>query len=416
MHAQLHSSYLRWLAFTLLAGCLLAMAFVVVIDPYGLYHVVQRPGMNEVKPSPTRYRNEIKLAAMRHLNAEQILVGNSRIEVGFDPESATLGPRAFNLGLAGTGAITAVGQLEYLRGEGIKPKRLIAGLEFMDALLQPGQRPSKAMRIPQPSPELAWRFDTVFSLSSLKDALTTLAIQRDGEAETMTGHGFNPLKQYEKFARVDGYYKIFQQRAEESARAAVRKAAGQLDGGAVREELRAMLDAAARDNPGVDVHLVIYAYHAQMLAMFEQSGLWPRFEQWKDILIEEVAAARLRHPQARIALHDFSGYGYFNCESIPGPGERRSTKWYWEAGHLKSSLGEVMMQRMLAPTAVPAQLNDAERIGFAQFGTVLEASTREANRQRIADERQACSAAHPGVFSDMQTLVTSARQRATTVH
>jgi hypothetical protein len=171
-----------------------------------------------------------------------------------------------------------------------------------------------------------------------------------------------------------------------------------------------MLDAVARDNPGVDIHLVIYAYHAQILALFEQSGLWPRFEAWKDILIEEVAAARQRYPQAHIALHDFSGYGYFNCERIPDAGERSNTKWYWEAGHLKSSLGELIMQRMLNPALVPAQLNEAERQAYQNFGATLEQGTRAANRQRIASERDSCSAANPHLFEDMQLLVASARQ------
>jgi len=393
-----HHHYLRKLGLAMLGGFLLVASVVVLADPYDLYGVLRKPGLNAKKPVPTRFRNEIKLTGAERVGATQFLVGNSRVEVGFDPDSPLLGGGAYNLGLAGTGTMVAVGQLQYLRGMGVKPKRIIAGIEFHDALLAPGQH-GGARPVPAAMANWSWRVESLLSLGSLRDAAATFAMQRDSEAETMTARGLNPLSEYEKYVRYEGYYKIFRQRAEENAATLVRKAPGDLDRGGLHQELRTLLDAAARDNPGVEVHLLFYAYHAQLMALYEASGLWPRFEEWKRIVLEEVEAARSRYPQAHIMLHDFSGFGEFNCEPIPGPGEKGRTHWYWEAGHYKPALGEVMMQRMLS--GVPA----------GSFGMDLTLQNLEQDRQRIASERATCAAAHPELFSEARELVERAQHR-----
>lgn len=400
-----HHRYLRTLVQSMLAGIGLVAAVVVLADPYDLYGILHAPGVNAIKPVPQHFRNEIKLARAQQVSADQFLVGNSRVEVGFDPDSPQLGGGAYNLGLAGTGTSVAVGQLQYLRSLGVQPRRVVAGIDFHDSLLRPGER--EGIWNPPPSPVSAWRwrFETLFSLGALRDAAATFTMQGDGEAETMTARGLNPLQQYAKYVRNDGYYKIFRQRAEESAAMLVRAAGTGLDREGTRRKLRALLEVAVRDNPGAEVHLVVYAYHAQLLAQYEASGLWPRFEEWKMILLEEAEAGRARYPQGRIVLHDFSGFGDFNCEAIPAPGSQGATRWYWEAGHQKPALGEEMLRRMLAPASASAS---------GDFGMAVTAQNWERNRQRIAAERARCAAAQPQLFEEAQQLVARASRRQET--
>ncbi len=211
-----HHHYLRKLALAMLGGFLLVASVVVLADPYDLYGVLRKPGLNARKPVPTRFRNEIKLSGAERVGATQFLVGNSRVEVGFDPDSPVLGGSAYNLGLAGTGTMVAVGQLQYLRSIGVKPTRIIAGIEFHDALLAPGQH-GGARPVPAAMADWSWRVQSLLSLGALRDAAATFAMQRDSEAETMTARGLNPLSEYEKYVRYEGYHKIFRQRAEEKA-------------------------------------------------------------------------------------------------------------------------------------------------------------------------------------------------------
>jgi hypothetical protein len=122
--------------------------------------------------------------------------------------------------------------------------------------------------------------------------------------------------------------------------------------------------------------------------MFEAAGLWPLFEEWKRRLVLEIADVAKNHPSAKITLVDFSGFGPYNCERIPRENEPGiSTNWYWEAGHFKKELGDIVLNRVMSGGP-----------GDSAFGIELDASTQESNIERIAFERAACAAAHPGLF------------------
>jgi hypothetical protein len=196
--------------------------------------------------------------------------------------------------------------------------------------------------------------------------LDTLRLQRRPFAPTLTDLGFNPLSDYEQIAAQEGYYAMFRQRAEENTKVLGRKAASlprsdpldpaQLDG------LRAAL-RHARDWDS-EVHLVIYPYHAQLLLMFDDLGLWPAFEAFKRRLVEETA--RLRADGCNVTLWDFSGISDYALQRIPDPKDRPGrSDWYWEAGHFKKELGELLLARVLSGPAAHSGTT---------FGEVLQAT------------------------------------------
>ncbi|QGZ42648.1 hypothetical protein IP92_04861 [Pseudoduganella flava] len=398
-------SYLRWLFGTMLAASLAVAAFVLLVDPYGLYALADVPGINRLKPPVERYRNEIRLARAERVRPELVITGNSRMEAGVDPDGPALaGSGAFNLALAGTSMEMAIDQLRQLNRAGIAPRHIIAGAEFVDALTA---TPVRQVTLPQPLPahepgwrERLWQADALYSFASLRDALATVALQHDADGASATLRGHNPLRQYHRIAALEGYAALFGQRAAENTRKLAATADGGLDVAAVHGQLAALLDAAAAGRADVAVDVVIYPYHAQLLALFEQARLWPRFEAWKELLVTEAEAARRRHPRARIRVVDFSGFGPIQCEPIPAPGSRNATRWYWEAGHFKPALGDTMMARLLGSGgAAPA------------FGQPLDLHTLADNRARIAQERAACAARAPRLFDDVARQVAQARLR-----
>jgi hypothetical protein len=144
---------------------------------------------------------------------------------------------------------------------------------------------------------------------------------------------------------------------------------------------------------------VIYPYHAQLMAMFDEAGLQSTMDDWRQMLVREADAVRVRYPNARINVWDFSGYGGMRCERIPAPGDTRTaTRWYWEAGHFKSTLGERILQRILG--------------GETAFGFRLAEGTLGANRQRLAAERAQCAGDYPQVFAGAHDLIAHARASA----
>ncbi|EKU82700.1 hypothetical protein [Massilia timonae] len=387
------------------AGIALVLACTVLVDPYRLFGLAEIDGINRIKPQPERYREEIKLAHARAVQPNMLFFGNSRTEIGFDPDSPILRERglsAYNMGLAGTRLAASQRMLDDARDSMPAPAMAIVGVEFLDFLVD-----ASALPLPAPAAEHGfqsmpwqWRFDTVFSLNALADSFATLRIQDVPEAQVMSHRGHNPLREYHGFARKEGYFSIFQQRAQENAKNLAARPRDLFLPGAAdsdsTERLRAMLDRMARES--TEVHVVIYPYHAQLMAMFEAAGLQGALEEWKRLLVRETDMARARHDGTRITVWDFSGYGPIQCERIPSAGDRRSTtQWYWEGGHFKSTLGELMLRRMLG--------------GGTDAGFLLTATTLEQNAQRVAAERAQCAGMYPEVFASAQNLVIRARKQ-----
>ena len=398
-----YAGFIKWMAASLLAGVLLTVLFVVVVDPYRLFRVVDIVGFNAVKPRPDHYQSEIKLAGARALRPGIVLMGNSRVDVGIDPDSENLraaSRSAYNLAIPGTGVGTSREQYDQLRAGGATPATMLLGVEFFDFLLKADGVDAPDKPPPAGLAKHRWRVDTVFSLDALLDAARTLRIQNDPDAGTMTGRGFNPLFDYLRFARQDGYYSIFLQRARENARnfslAPHDIVNARSDSSSDWRSLTALLDAAAREK--TEVHLIVYPYHAQLMAMLEQTGLWPVFEQWKLRLLREVARLNAAHPEGRLVLWDFSGYGALQCETIPAKGDIvHGTRWYWESGHFKAALGERMLERIFGAAGAQSQP--------AGFGFRLNSANWNGNRDRIAQERRACLAAEPAMFRDAAAMV-----------
>lgn len=392
--------YLASLALCLAVGIAAAVAFVAVVDPYGLYGWVHG-SFNAIKPGLSRYQSEIKLQRAIRRQPQFIILGNSRAEIGFDPASPAFGAAAghgFNLAIPGTGIDTSVRQLQGLAAAGIAPATVIIGVDFLDFLDTKASRRGASVLAPVVAPAAAsarwWQFDALFSMESLKDAVRTLRIQHDDEAATLSPYGFNPLNEYKAYVRDDGYHKIFQQRTMENAANFRRKSRTALSAGDLRS-LHTLLTAASAGS--AEVKLVIYPYHAQILAMFEDAGLWPLFEEWKRQLVREVAVVKQARPAANITLFDFSGFGTMPCEHIPLESEKGKvgTQWYWEAGHFKKKLGDMVLARVMQPA-------DARMV--PGFGVVLNASTLAGDAQRIASERSACSGAQPALFAFSKKL------------
>jgi hypothetical protein len=392
------------------AGAIAAVAMVVVIDPYGLYRLVSRPVFNQVKPQLKRYQKEIKVELALAAQADTLIIGNSRAEIGFNPLHPALAARAsspFNLALAGSRLSAARSQLASLRAAGRPPRTLIVGVDFLDFLVDP----NAPLHSPAVAPssdawmKLQWQLDSAFSIDSLTDALGTLRLQRLADPESMTARGFNPFFEYRKMARDEGYYPLFQQRAVDYARrfAARRPVLRSMLGqhAVDVEHLQAILQQSAAE--GAHISVVIYPYHAQIMALFEQAGMMPALEQWKAMLALQVEGVRAAHPNAHITLWDFSGYGRYQCEPIPAKGDRTSaTAWYWEAGHFKSGLGDLMLDRMLAQPASDAPDG---------FGMMLSTPVLAANERRLGLERAQCAVANPSLFANAATLYADASRK-----
>lgn len=373
--------YLLWMLATLVGTIAACAAFNVFIDPLGIFGSPRIPGLNAAKPDLDHHRDLARWQSARHICPTAGIFGNSRAEIGFDPEHAAFHRQrieAFNHAIPGTSITTSLDQLNWLRAAGCAPKVVILGVEFFDFLGAPRGR-----ALPVPETDVPPRLDsttiaeTVFSLTALRDSINTILIQRAPHAATITPRGFNPLNQYIPEVAHGGHYTLFRQRAEENLRNWMRKPRRiHPDDGGLSSDyagLRAFLATVTKSADAV--YVVIYPYHAEIRLMMERAGLGGLFAEWKRSIFDETRA--LAKSGINLQVWDFSGLSPETLEEIPPRGDRSThLRYYWEAGHFKKELGSLMLDRMLD--------------GNGSFGTLLTADTLDrwlsADRESVKAE------------------------------
>lgn len=373
----------------------------LMVDPYSIYNIVLKRGFNEIKPNAEANSLMTKAHQVLRVKPHTLVLGNSRAEVGFNPESHAW-PQAlqpvYNLALPGTGPITSLRYLEHAAAVK-KPVTVVLGVDFMDFLVSEDAGPYRAKGKPlpierrllltesgRPNPDYLRQriedfFATVLSLDALIDSISTVNAQHARYPADLTERGFNPMRDYEGIAKREGYYAMFRQRDQENVRAYLLRPKNIYAGGKTSspqlEVLRRIIAVCQEQN--AELQVVIYPYHAHLLEIFHEVGLWPLFEEWKRALARIAAEANLSSNVPRVQLWDFSGYNAISAEPVPEPADRTTaTHWYWEAGHFKQELGDVMLHRMFA---------EPDRLVDAAIGVKLTPENVEQEIQRVRQQR-----------------------------
>lgn len=361
MPARSAITYLRWMLASLVAGILGVAAINILIDPLAVLGSPRIPGLNAIKPYLDHHQELTRWRLARRDCANAGIFGNSRAEIGLDPEHpafAQHGLHAFNHAIPGTYAGTSLRQLDWLTSAGCMPQVLILGVEFFDFL---GGRSPRPLTVSAPAPAIDAHFlaESVFSLNGLSDSIRTVALQHARNPAMLTERGFNPLRNYVDEVAQSGHYTLFRQRSEENLRR-WQNAAPRLQpeaGGPSEDEqlVGAILDRAG--GAGSTVHLLIYPYHAEIRLMLEQLGLGHLFDDWKRSIVALAEAPR--NGSGRVVVWDFSGIGEETLEAIPEKGDKTTQMTYfWEAGHFKKALGDRMIARIMgAPEALGEELH-----------------------------------------------------------
>lgn len=357
---------LRW---TLASSVVLVVAvgvFNVLIDPLGVFDTPKVASLNAIKPHLDHHRELARWTAARRLCPDTAIFGNSRAEIGFDPQSPLLVERglvAFNHAIPGTGVGLSYRQMAWLEAAGCAPKTIFLGVEFFDFLGAGRARPGSLESSPPPRLDAGFFAESVFSITGLRDSAGTILLQRARYPATLTDRGFNPLLNYLADVEQSGHYALFRQRADENARNWARKPRRvRLVEGEMSDDEQAVDAIVARARQaGSQVHLIIYPYHAQTRLIIERLGLGDAFDEWKRLIVG--VAARQAVKGAKVQVWDFSGVSPQILEAIPARGDRTHMKYYWEAGHFKKELGDLMIGRMLGR--------------LAEFGVELDAGNVE---------------------------------------
>jgi hypothetical protein len=342
--------YLAWCAIGLV-GCLaLSAGFAMLVDPYYVFGTPAVGGLNLRHPRA----NDLMIAARTHLAARMrprtLLLGNSRMEVGFNPASPAW-PIAmtpvFDAGLPGRDLAAARRVIEAALAGG-RLQHIVVAVEFLDIMGDEGQGPP-VPPIRRDIPDLRrWinnlrdEFEASLTIGVLADSIATMIGQSSHATNASRPDGSSDLGEYADYVRQHGGAALFEHKmAEYRARFATYRQPNFDDPehDSTFGALLAILKVAKAS--GCTTDIIIYPYHAAVLDLMQKDGLWPSFEAFKRVLVQLVWRS---YPGTRIV--DFSGYNLYTTEPPPPDGVRQPMRWYWEPGHFRTSLGDQIVERL----------------------------------------------------------------------
>jgi hypothetical protein len=366
-----------------------------LIDPYAVFGAGTIAGLNQVKPHPDVMLPEIKLILGTRARPDALILGNSRAEVGFDPQHPAFRARgllAFNAAVPGSATEYEASALQrFAVASNIRVA--IIGLDFLDFLYGPNESARPTPAFEGSASAARTRLLALFSVTALLDSARTVVIQHERHPATLRPDGFNPMLDYLDIAATEGYAVLFRQRAEQSARQLAREPHNLYTQGSRQSPAFSALESVLRiaAEKGIDVQLVIYPYHLILMLQIEAAGLWPLFEEWK----ADVAALsdEARRRGVRVSLWDFACPDHQTAEAVPGDDERKAMmRWYWEAGHFKKELGDLVLARIFG------QGNQYGGEGFGiQLTSENAAARNDACRAALATMRNT-----PGILSSVR--------------
>ena len=356
-----------WMA-GVFAGLLLMTGLVnLIVDPYGIHRLVSIPGFNALKPVAQNNISLVKAYQVRQIRPDTIILGNSRVESGFDTDLFTeyFDETIYNGALPGA---TIYEQWRYLENAVAvgSVEHVVVALDFLAFnTARPRFSPTFVDgRLSRMTGDALTRsdiretaqdiIDVYFSLNGLENAIETVLRQDDPRAATRTQLGFNPMIESPYYWDRLGYGRIFEDKAWSMLQRLHRRdfsfAPTQEWPEGSLTYLERILSLCRRE--GIRLELFTHPYHAWMLESFHLAGLWPAFEDWKRAVVALVAADDVLNGRANpVPVWDFATYNPVTEEAVPPAGDVDTVMtFHWEHSHYKDSVGTEVVRRMYSDT------------------------------------------------------------------
>ena len=402
-----------WLAATLvLAAAVLALN--VAVDPYGILGTPRIPGLTADKLSAADRPRLTKPYLVEQTGPagpwSTLVMGASNADVGFDPNSQAWPAETrpvFNLAIDGADTDVQARFLQHALATN-RPKLVLIGLSLEDAMIYPVTRRLSAAASTQyvfesrlrvrpdgsPNPDHArarledFGFAT-FSTQALTDSLATLIRQNDPERTHETAEGFNTAGSFARWVRTEGSYSLVMNKDRERTPQLL---SWSFDARTQMAGIASMI----RDSRAKGARVIVFMMpgYVDQLEIMRQTGITPLFERWKQDVARTVEQQAGAEP---IPLWDFSGYGPYTTEPLPGPGDTKTPlRWFWEFVHFRAALGDLMVRRMLGAGGPP------------DLGETVTTASLPARFAAYARAQQDWVASHPADVARIAQVVDAA--------
>lgn len=354
------STYLKQF-FTVTVLLLIVIALLNwATDPFAIWHNRCIEGLNCHKTEAGDKIYLTKSYQWQHVNPDIVILGNSRPELGLNPNSPLFRDKTvYNLGIRGAGVGTQAKHLINLL-ETKTPERVILSVDFLDFLQRSTSKvnwppkPSSRSNMPltllhQPNPyyfinTIKAHLASLYSLNTTLASIKTLIHQRQ-QTNYTTLKGFNQAQGFIPIVNNEGTYALFDQKRQALLKRLDGKSFSLADDAGQSSSfnsLKILVDTLK--SKGVKLDLFISPYHQRYLEIIKSTGHFELYLAWKRELVSQLSALGFF---SQGYLLDFSGFNRYTLEAVPD-GRGKFMKWYWEPSHYREELGEVIIEHILS--------------------------------------------------------------------
>lgn len=350
---------------------MLVAAINIVVDPYLLFDAPKINGLNDRKPSAQINDRKMKQYDAVRRPANTLVMGSSRVEIGFNPLSGSWRAEdqpVYNLGLAGSDPAVDAHYLRHVIASQLSvdlPNTLIIGLDFESFLYPPSPAgvqfeglsgaPATSLKVNangQRNPHRTLQtikdfVQSTLSVDAFLASVTTVFYSHSRTGVTIDERGWMNESVFDEASRANGVAALFLHKNVETVRQygssnlALRQTAdGSLyDLGAIRELI------GIGNAINANVIFFIQPAHADRWEIFDRLGYWDDIERWKSGLVDLIDEEQ--KSGAKVELWDFASYQPYVQESLPSDSDLASNlTWFWEPAHYRTALGNVMIAKM----------------------------------------------------------------------
>lgn len=311
-------------------------SFNRIIDPYGLFWSPVYDGINKKKTLATNRARVTKELYIKNLNPEIVLIGNSRIEMGFNAKNSVfIGQQVYNFASPGLSFDTQIARAYYAM-EGISGlKEIYLSLDFIDFLLYADKAEKSEPKLI--TADSNGTISYYLSLQTTVDSLKTLFTQ-ESIANNIDVNGTHIPEDYINIIKYEGITQLYKQKLQQIKRIMEDPRIRIHDklGYSPHFELLSAFLSSAKEQ-GISVKAFINPYQITYLHVIADAEKMTLFDNWKIELTR-------RFSDSGTPLVDFSGISEFTLEHVSYKNNNTIPAYFWEPAHYTATLGDIMLE------------------------------------------------------------------------
>ena len=339
-----YRNHLVWFLTITGVALLLLASYNVLMDPFGAFRLVV-PAGRLARSATGLATRDAKGEALAYSDWQIVMIGNSRVYMGLDPENPVFaGTKTYNAGLGGADFGNCRRAVELaIRSRTLKRVVLAVDLYEFDPDHPPVPDEVKSLIDPHIN-RIDYRLSTLLSAMrpNFPGPPCRMRARDAGGIDSPFGfyrRGFRMLSNGWHDWSTGGLYDYT---VPKEARTNPRwKLSDPLF-----QSLTELLDEAG--SRGVQVDVVQLPMHFIAMERFVADAQLPLYEHWLRSLAAAVDRHNRHHPDQFVKLWDFFQKNSYTTERFPTPQETSTNmQYFWDPFHFKPTLGDLVLQRMI---------------------------------------------------------------------